>query len=185
MAPGRAVLVGIAALLALPAAASADLQPNCTQATASDPVRCVYPAGGEYTFTAPANVTSVAIRLAGGMGGVPTGDTGQDGGTGDVMTGSLAVTTGQTVFVVVGGNGSAGTGGFNGGGAGCGGGGGATDLRTIRSGPTSRGRPAAAAPDVPAGSTPSRWAARPPARHCAAWSATATRAVSRAAVVTA
>jgi len=59
------------------------------------------------------------------------------GGFGARVTGDLSVTAGESMFVVVGGNGGLGTGGSNGGGDGIaahsGGGGGASDVRTSRS----------------------------------------------------
>jgi hypothetical protein len=93
--------------------------------------------GGEQTFTVPAGVTSLEVLAIGGSGGssgaVP-------GGLGARVTADLAVTPGQTLYVIVGGDGQTdaqgGSGGFNGGGDGegatadAGGGGGATDIRT-------------------------------------------------------
>lgn len=101
--------------------------------------------GTDQVFQVPAGVTSVHLVLVGGRGGRGTG---ANGGVGARVTGDLAVTPGQTIYVVVGGNGSDGMamttdpapGGFNGGaaggpagGGGGGGGGGATDIRSVPS----------------------------------------------------
>jgi hypothetical protein len=99
---------------------------------------------GEHRFVVPAGVTSVQVTLVGGSGGAGTGFA--PGGSGDTVTGTLAVTPGETFYAEVAGNGYAtevptlgGLGGFGGGGEGGGdgglgirggGGGGASDLRT-------------------------------------------------------
>jgi hypothetical protein len=101
--------------------------------------------GGEQTFTVPAGVLSVhvlAIGAAGGNaspnpGGTPRGGA---GGAAAKVSGELAVTPGELLYVEVGGRGGEGPantrgfnlspGGFNGGGSGGGGGGGASDVRT-------------------------------------------------------
>ena len=96
--------------------------------------------GDEQTFTVPAGVTSLQIVAIGGDGGdtplFPSGAV--QGGRAAEVTGTINVTPGQTLYVVVGGNGNdadigAGAGGFNGGGDGGGGsgGGGAADVRTL------------------------------------------------------
>jgi len=96
--------------------------------------------GAEQSFVVPAGVTSVSIRAHGASGfsgNFP-------GGLGGLAEGVLAVTPGETLFIYVGGQGTASTGnmvpeggGFNGGGDGqnnggtneVGGGGGASDVR--------------------------------------------------------
>lgn len=110
---------------------------------------CATPAGAEllsfsYTgasqdWVVPAGVTSVTVRAWGAQGGSSyCCDTSidEDGGLGGYATGELAVTPGETLEVVVGGQAafseSGGTGGFNGGGdfgEWAGGGGGASDVR--------------------------------------------------------
>jgi hypothetical protein len=108
--------------------------------------------GGEQTFTVPAGVTALQVVAVGGRGG------GVFGGFGAVARATVPVTPGQTLFVNVGGNGTAGelenndtgpAGGFNGGGSGGNGsaiyaagdsGGGATDVRSFsRNQPSSLG----------------------------------------------
>ena len=93
--------------------------------------------GGEQTLTVPAGVSTIHVLAVGGHGGQSSS---ADGGFGAVVEADLDVTPGQTLFVDVGGNGSAGTfdgpvaGAFNGGGQGAtqgAGGGGASDLRTL------------------------------------------------------
>jgi hypothetical protein len=89
--------------------------------------------GAEQTFTVPSGVTKIHVVAIGGRGG----KSGNTGGAGAQVEGSLAVKPGQTLYVEVGGIGGTdfgenelSAGGFNGGGAGAGGGGGASDLRT-------------------------------------------------------
>jgi hypothetical protein len=91
--------------------------------------------GNEQTFTVPDGVHRLLLAAAGGKGG-STSDA--SGGKGLLVTALVKVTSGQTLYVEVGGNGKSqvqgGEGGFNGGGSavqnGGGGGGGATDVRT-------------------------------------------------------
>jgi hypothetical protein len=130
--------VGVLAALALSVPGSADAAGVGTQA---------FTASGEQSFTVPAAVTSVQVRLVGGNGG-----NGQDGGGGGIpatVTATLAVAPGQTLYAEVAGNGTNGgnlvdgsAGGYGGGGnagaatpvlfatPGGGGGGGASDVRT-------------------------------------------------------
>jgi hypothetical protein len=107
---------------------------------------------GTYNWTVPTGVTSININLYGAVGGNGTSDYNSygSGGYGGRTTGTLSVTAGSTLTVVVGGNGgsasacsgsgSQGAGGYNGGhaggystnctwGASGGGGGGCTDLK--------------------------------------------------------
>ena len=96
------------------------------------------------TWTVPAGVTSATFSIKGAQGGSGVGAA-NAGGAGAAVTGTLATTPGQSLYVYVGGAGSNGSGstapipgGFNGGGrgmywggsAGGGGGGGASDIRT-------------------------------------------------------
>jgi hypothetical protein len=129
-------VAALAALLGLPA-------PGIAQgATGSQ----TYSTAGEHVFTVPAGVTSLQVTLIGGNGGggrYPT-STGGAGGQGATVTGTLAVTPGESLFAEVAGNGengySEGSGGGGSGGGGTGGeiffvkggggGGGASDLRT-------------------------------------------------------
>ena len=95
--------------------------------------------GVEQTFTVPAGVSSVQVVATGGRGGVtaPTGPSSAiSGGAPARVSGVLAVTPGQVLYVEVGGDGAAGRDGsspasFNGGGAGgryAGAGGGASSV---------------------------------------------------------
>ncbi|CAA9398363.1 MAG: hypothetical protein AVDCRST_MAG93-10095, partial [uncultured Chloroflexia bacterium] len=101
--------------------------------------------GAEQTFVVPAGVTSVTVE-ARGAPGATGGEYARPGGRGAVVTAELAVTTGQTLYLNVGGAptrtsdcSGACIGGFNGGGtsgsgdinADGGGGGGASDVRTV------------------------------------------------------
>jgi Glycine rich protein len=90
--------------------------------------------GDAQTWTVPAGVTEATFDLYGAMGGgVQFGDYAP--GLGGRATATIAVTTGASIQVNVGGQGVSGFGGFNGGGdasLGCfcsGGGGGASDIR--------------------------------------------------------
>ncbi|MBO3271042.1 tail fiber domain-containing protein [Hymenobacter defluvii] len=105
------------------------------------------PAGGTYTYTVPAGVTSLRVELAGASGGSSVGN----GGRGGLVQAQLSVKPGQVLYAVVGGSGvqgpikqggggiilrttdNEGSGGFNGGASTmsgvAGGGGGASDLR--------------------------------------------------------
>ena len=77
--------------------------------------------GSSQTFTVPCGVTSLTVKLWGaGGGGASTGGV---GGSGAFVSGSLAVTAGNTLTLIVGGGGAyggsgvAGTGGYGGGGS--------------------------------------------------------------------
>jgi uncharacterized repeat protein (TIGR01451 family) len=108
---------------------------NCTQTVAT--VTCTYTSGSN-TFIVPKGVSTVHVVAVGGRGGTSAPNTagfaGILGGHGARTTGDIAVTPGEPVYAIVGGNGSLGIGGSNGGGAGVaglsGGGGGASDVRT-------------------------------------------------------
>lgn len=133
------------------------LSPQHAAALVSCPVLAENPqtySTGEHCFTIPASVSSIHAVLVGGSGGAGAAGTGSVaaglaslGGHGMQVSGDVAVTPGEVIWVYVGGNGAdgsndfsnAGAGGFNGGGQGggngdpsnyAGGGGGATDLRT-------------------------------------------------------
>lgn len=96
--------------------------------------------GSAQSFTVPTGVSLISIYAAGGAGykgGTSTTTTaaGADGGS---VTGTFSVSAGTSYSVYAGGEGEAGTGGYNGGGAGCptadtyfgGGGGGESDVRS-------------------------------------------------------
>lgn len=94
--------------------------------------------GEQKEFKVPLGVTSLEVTAIGGSGG--TGEGGSAGGRGAIVKGDLAVKERETLYVLVGGTGAAGTftttnvGGFNGGGGSKeqgGGGGGASDVRTV------------------------------------------------------
>ncbi len=90
--------------------------------------------GAQQTFVVPAGITSLTIELGGAAGASIGSGT---GGSGQVITATISVTPGETLYLYVGGIGSGTSGGFNGGGNGstvcCGnagrGGGGGTDIR--------------------------------------------------------
>lgn len=125
-----AAVVGVAAGIAEPAGA-----------------QTFFFSGGEQAYQVAGGVTHVAVTAVGAPGGA--GDFGAPGGFGATVSGVLAVTSGQVLFVEVGGPGQSvsgrsqfgGAGGFNGGGGGGGtpttvvdaggGGGGASDVRTV------------------------------------------------------
>ena len=119
------------------------LPPGCVQS--ANTVTCTFSStGSEQTFAVPTGVSSVSATAVGGRGatgaGTDPGSSGGAGGFGAQVTGDLAVTGGETLYVEVAGNGAGQTGGFNGGaGAGAaaciggGGGGGASDIRTSSS----------------------------------------------------
>src|ERR687888_2180485 len=80
--------------------------------------------GAEQTFTVPAGVTSMHVVAIGGKGGSGEANR-RPGGFGAAVSADVAVTPGQVLSVMVGGNGgdapgtgAAGSGGFNNGGAG-------------------------------------------------------------------
>lgn len=122
-----AVFAGLILFVATPALAQTTVTFNHT--------------GAQQTWVVPAGVTSVNVVAEGAQGF----DTGSLGGRGGRATGTLAVTPGETLYIYVGGQGTASVGagvimggGFNGGGHGMnngnspnvvGGGGGASDVR--------------------------------------------------------
>jgi hypothetical protein len=84
--------------------------------------------GKPQRFTVPSNVTSLTVDVVAARGG------GQSGGLGGRVLATIPVTSGETLAVYVGGQGTDATGGFNGGGNGGSysagyGGGGASDVR--------------------------------------------------------
>jgi hypothetical protein len=133
----RVVAVALSTVcVALAAAASAGAVPM---------TRTFSSVGGMQTFDVPGGVTSIDVEAVGAKGG--SGGGGAAGGFGGRVTGRLAVTPGQRLWIAVGGNGPgagcpASGGGWNGGGAGgtnnCvyrgGTGGGASDLRVCAPG---------------------------------------------------
>lgn len=138
-------------------AGASSLPAGCGQSGTT--VTCTFSdTGAEQTFTVPTGVTSLSAQLVGASGAdtPPTSseNAGREdnsyqianGGLGGVVTTTLTVVAGQTLFVEVGGEGSGTNGGFNGGAAGGtdsvftgetgadgggGGGGGASDIRTV------------------------------------------------------
>ncbi len=82
--------------------------------------------GGSQTYTVPIGVTSINVTLYGGAGGCGSSTSGCNiaGGLGGETTGTLSVTPGEVLNVIVGGGGSGGgggysaSGGYGGGGAG-------------------------------------------------------------------
>ncbi|TFB73217.1 hypothetical protein E3O06_08265 [Cryobacterium glaciale] len=147
LAAALAIGLGAASSLVLAAPAAAvgnNPMPNCV--LTGDEARCsftYYSTGAEQTFTVPDGITSLDITLVGGSGGSwPS----YPGGAGASVTQSIAVTPGQSLYVLVAGNGQngsydgGGAGGYNGGGWGGGspystwvgaGGGGGSDIRTV------------------------------------------------------
>jgi len=89
--------------------------------------------GTYQTFTVPTDVTTLTIAAYGAQGGSTEYST---GGYGGQMSSTIKVTSGQTLYVYIGGQGAVGSGGYNGGGSpsqttyAAAGGGGATDIRS-------------------------------------------------------
>jgi Glycine rich protein/GEVED domain/Secretion system C-terminal sorting domain len=104
-------------------------------------------AGGPYTYSVPAGVTNLGVDVAGGNGGYGYSSS-YNGGVGGRVQCNLAVSTGEVLYIYVGGAGGNGTGccstpstgGTNGGGNSgdyyAGAGGGASDIRTNNTGAT-------------------------------------------------
>ena len=137
-----AALVGTGGATAQGAVA---LPAECAQVEST--VTCTYQqVGFQRVFPIPAGVTSVEVTAVGGRGG----RAGTLGGSGALLTGTLTVQPGTSLYVTVGGAASASPtcltsvvqclGGANGGGTGHagGGGGGSTDIRTIATSLASR-----------------------------------------------
>jgi Secretion system C-terminal sorting domain/PKD-like domain len=104
-----------------------------TQTTVVDSITF---SGGLATYTIPCGVTSVTLEAYGAQGGTGASGAsvpGGNGGLGGYASGTLTVTPGDILNVIIGGAGATPTGGFNGGANGgstnAGGGGGATDVR--------------------------------------------------------
>src|SRR6185295_18318705 len=81
--------------------------------------------GNEQTWVVPSGITSVDVDVAGAEGGGNPGDPTVLGGKGGRVQTTLTVTSGETLYLYVGGRGgdlippnTAGPGGFNGGGPG-------------------------------------------------------------------
>jgi hypothetical protein len=139
----RAVLACVSlGAVSLVLAGASGAAPSC--ATSSGTTTCTFSStGSEQSFVVPAGVTSIQVTAIGGKGaGGHPGSNNGTGGFGATVSGTIPVTSGETLYVEVAGNGQVGTtfadgGGFNGGGnsgfhalnAG-GGGGGASDVRT-------------------------------------------------------
>lgn len=84
----------------------------------------IYSSQGTSTFTVPTGITSLTVKAwggGGGGGGGGSGAAGGAGGAGGYVTGTLAVTAGETLNVYVGGGGGGGTVNTNGLGGGGGG----------------------------------------------------------------
>jgi len=104
-----------------------------------------YTTPGEYPFTVPSGITALHAVLVGGQGGNGGGGQSGSGGYGAVVTATIPVVPGATLYVEVGGNGGAfggyfttSAGGYNGGAStyDAGAGGGASDIRTCASAAT-------------------------------------------------
>ena len=128
---GAGALAGASWLAAAPASA-AEQGPSCV----ADQCAVTFTTGVGQSFTVPAGVSSLSVRLYGGMGGTNYNED-VTGGDGAEVTATLSpVTAGQVLGVDVGGAGAGGVGvvdaagGVNGGGSSHygGGGGGATDV---------------------------------------------------------
>jgi hypothetical protein len=148
LAVAMAGCVGVA-LVALPGSAVAD--PSCSQSGST--VTCLYFfTGSQQSFVVPGGVQSIAVSASGAQGGAGAPDSSPNaaGGEGARVQVTLPVTPGQTLAVLVGGQGARGdtAAGFNGGGdpGGCcgnvpesaGQGGGASDVRIAPFGLTDR-----------------------------------------------
>jgi hypothetical protein len=111
--PIAAALAGLC-LASLAAAADATAAPTVTKFDFT---------GAEQTFTVPAGVTSMHVVAVGGKGGAGAGNS-KPGGFGALVSADIAVTPGEVLSVLVGGNGgdaagtTGGSGGFNNGGKG-------------------------------------------------------------------
>lgn len=129
--PAAASLIGTANT-----ATAAGPNPACPDAASSTLSQCRYLfTGDEQTYTVPAGVSSVRITAVGAPGNASSTAA---GGRGAVVTATVGVSAGATLYVEVGGTGAAEpTANFNGGGPGGsegGGGGGASDVRTCSAG---------------------------------------------------
>ena len=85
--------------------------------------------GAEQTLVIPAGIASADVYISGAQGGIGGGPMAGAGGLGGRVSGTVAVTPGQTMSIFVGGQGSLFNGAGNGGNAGGGIGGGASDIR--------------------------------------------------------
>lgn len=128
---------GLSLLFGLPVLLVALIVPAATSATTKLVTR-TFTVPGTSVFTVPSSVMSLQVVAVGGMGAAG----GSTGGFGGRVSGNLAVTPGEVLYVDVAANGD--SGGTNGGGSaglGCNGsggtGGGASDVRTSK--PTSLG----------------------------------------------
>jgi len=130
-------LAVIAAWLLL--VAPAEALPSCSQSGAL--VTCTYSyTDGQQLFQAPSGVTNLTIDAVGASGGASMlFGSGEAGGLGGISDATVTVTSGEQLYIEVGGTGVVNAGGFNGGGdggynigglGGPGGGGGASDAQT-------------------------------------------------------
>jgi hypothetical protein len=109
IAVGAIVAAGIGAgsvpALAAPAvtgrplapAAPATLPSQCAQSASTD--TCTFTTKGETQFTVPQNLTSIQVTVVGGHGGSSLSDT--PGGLAAVASGTIAVTTGEDLYLEV------------------------------------------------------------------------------------
>lgn len=83
-----------------------------TSGEAGDELLASYTTPGSYSFTVPAGVTSIQVRMSGGGGGGggATGGTGGTGGSGELIEETLTVTPGESLAIVVGAGGTGGGG---------------------------------------------------------------------------
>lgn len=129
LAPPRTpAFVAVVAVAAVALAVS--LVVRLAPAQAADPVTETFVhTGAAQSFVVPTGVSTIHVVAIGGKGATSTTNPGGKGGRAEA---DVQVTGGQTLTVMVGGNGGLNTAGaFNGGGGGKVGGGGASDVRTI------------------------------------------------------
>jgi hypothetical protein len=128
-ARGIALLGAIAAggLLATGPAAHATT-PTCTGATSISDTQCSFGNGGTFTFVVPAGVASLDVQASGADGG--SGRIGNGGPGSSVQDTAVSVTPGQSLTVIVGGAGGAGSFSSGGGAGGSPGNGGAGGIST-------------------------------------------------------
>jgi hypothetical protein len=124
---GAVGIAGLALLWALALAGPAAGAGTCATGMQAQ----AFSSSGEQCYTVPVGVTQVQVAAVGAPGQSVGSATGGAGATASAV---LPVSSGQTLYVEVGGTGNSGSAGFNGGaaagGAGGGAGGGASDVRT-------------------------------------------------------
>lgn len=131
---GLLVPAGTGVIGRVDAAANVSVAAPCPAASNPAWDRCVFNATAqEQPFVVPSGVTALQVMAIGGHGGHASG-AGAAGGVAGMVTATLTVYAGETLYLEVGGSGTASGPAFNGGGApygGAGGGGGASDVRTV------------------------------------------------------